>query len=82
MNRHYLLVADGANHRCEANIAMRLSAFLTLLFDVEHIRPRASGGGDSLGNFALACESCNLYKSDRITVVDENRQRRPAVRPS
>ncbi len=40
-------------------------------FQVEHIHPRAHGGSDALDNLALACESCNLYKSDATTATDE-----------
>ena len=34
-------------------------------------RARASGGDDSLDNLALACESCNLYKSDATSGWDD-----------
>lgn len=39
-------------------------------FHVEHISPLSKGGRDDLENLALACPSCNLYKSDRTQVVD------------
>ena len=34
-------------------------------------RPRAAEGGNEEGNLALACESCNLFKSDATTAFDE-----------
>ena len=54
-----------------ANIAALRSRFLTLAFEVEHIQPRSAGGDDSSDNLALACESCNLFKSDATTGWDE-----------
>ena len=38
-------------------------------FHVEHTVPRSAGGSDDAANLALACPSCNLYKSDRTTVA-------------
>lgn len=34
------------------------------LLTVDHFRPRASGGDDSLENLLYACARCNLYKHD------------------
>lgn len=39
-------------------------------FHVEHIIPRSRGGTSDLANLALACPSCNLYKSDCTTALD------------
>jgi hypothetical protein len=39
-------------------------------FHLEHICPRAAGGGFVLDNLALACPSCNLHKSDRLRLTD------------
>jgi hypothetical protein len=39
-------------------------------FHVEHIIPVARGGEDGPTNRALACASCNLAKSDRMTGID------------
>ncbi len=36
-------------------------------FHLEHIVPIASGGSDAEANRALACASCNLAKSDRVS---------------
>jgi hypothetical protein len=44
-------------------------------FEVDHISPRASGGRHALQNTALACESCNLYKSDSTEGWDETARR-------
>jgi hypothetical protein len=38
--------------------------------EVEHIVPRAQGGGDDESNLWLARPICNRHKSDKITGVD------------
>ena len=39
-------------------------------FHLEHIVPLALGGLDDESNRSLACASCNLIKSDRVTAID------------
>src|SRR6202795_1876842 len=39
-------------------------------FEVDHIVPQASAGGDEPENLALCCKSCNLRKGDHISGVD------------
>lgn len=39
-------------------------------FHLEHVCPRAAGGGSVFENLALACPSCNLCKSDRQCLID------------
>ena len=39
-------------------------------FHLEHILPVTQGGTDAESNRALACASCNLAKSDRISARD------------
>ncbi len=39
-------------------------------FEVEHLRPRAHGGGDEADNLALACRACNVFKSHAILATD------------
>ena len=44
--------------------------------------PRSLGGGEDLGNLALSCESCNLYKSDKTFAWDEEaKQTAPLFHP-
>jgi hypothetical protein len=62
VNPLYPNVAERAKERCEYCRAPE--RVFNFAFEVEHIVPRAAGGGDDLGNLALACEACNLYKSD------------------
>lgn len=39
-------------------------------FHVDHIIPRVHGGTTSIDNLALACVSCSLRKSARVTAPD------------
>jgi hypothetical protein len=39
-------------------------------FEVDHIVPQASGGGDEPENLALCCKSCNIRKSGHISGKD------------
>jgi len=51
-------------------------------FHVEHIIPRAKGGGSELTNLAFACPSCNLHKADRTEATDpESGARVPLFHP-
>jgi hypothetical protein len=69
MNPRYPAVADRAGHRCEYCHAPE--AVFNLPFEVEHIKPLAEAGTDEEGNLALACRSCNLYKSDYLSGFDK-----------
>lgn len=69
MNPHYPLVSARAFHACEYCRAPE--AIFNMRFEVEHITPEARGGDSSEENLALACRSCNLYKSARVTSLDE-----------
>lgn len=69
MNPLYPPVADRAAGRCEYCRAPE--QVFNFTFEVEHIVPRSAGGGHHLDNLALACESCNLYKSDAEAGWDE-----------
>jgi len=41
-------------------------AIFNFAFEVEHIIPRGHAGTDSKDNWALACRSCNLFKSNAV----------------
>lgn len=64
MNPSYARVARRANHRCEYCNAPE--AIFNFPFEVEHITPKVRGGADDDANLALACRSCNLFKSNLI----------------
>ena len=42
----------------------------TVVFELEHIVPRALGGETILDNLCLACPSCNRFKADRTSAPD------------
>lgn len=65
MNPHYLFVALRGGHRCEYCRAPE--AAFNFTHEVEHVVPRALGGTDEESNLALACRSCNLFKSNFST---------------
>ncbi|TMQ33016.1 MAG: HNH endonuclease [Planctomycetota bacterium] len=69
MNRHYLVVAQRAAHRCEYCRAPE--AIFNFPFEVEHIFPPAFQGLDDDSNLALACRACNLRKSDHVSGTDD-----------
>ncbi len=70
MNRFYLKVAERAEKLCEYCRAPELAS--NFLFEVEHIIPISLAGKTELENLALACRSCNVYKSDFLRGLDEN----------
>jgi len=69
VNPLYPAVAERAGERCEYCRAPE--QVFNFAFEVEHVLPRAAGGDDMPDNLALACESCNLYKSDATIGRDE-----------
>ena len=68
MNSRYLSVAQRAKHRCEYCNAPE--AIFNFPFEVEHVRPPRHGGSQGDDNLALACRSCNLFKSDFLDYQD------------
>lgn len=68
MNPRYAAIAARARHRCEYCHAPE--AVFNFPFEVEHILPPGRGGLDELANLALACRSCNLFKSDCVETLD------------
>jgi hypothetical protein len=69
MNPRYPTVAKRAGHRCEYCRAPEV--LFNFPFEVEHIRPQAEGGTDDEDNLALACRSCNIFKSSHLTGLDD-----------
>jgi HNH endonuclease len=67
-HRLYPPVAARAHHICEYCRAPEQVS--PDRFQVEHIRPRARGGGDDLSNLALSCPRCNRQKSYATHAVD------------
>jgi hypothetical protein len=67
-HRLYAFVADRAVHRCE--YCMAPESISPDRFEVEHIQPRARGGGDDPPNLALSCSACNRRKSEATHGID------------
>src|SRR5438552_11129990 len=61
-------VARRAGYRCEYCLCP--SRYSPDPFSVEHVRPKALGGGATLSNLALACQGCNGYKHKKIQSID------------
>jgi hypothetical protein len=66
--RQYRAVAERTNHQCEYCLAPE--EFFNSPFEVEHLVPRARGGGHDLANLALACRNCNGAKLARLQLRD------------
>lgn len=69
MNAFYIEVAERANHLCEYCHAPELA--FNFLFEIEHIIPVSLDGETNLENLALACRSCNIFKSNFIIGTSE-----------
>jgi len=70
VNPQYALVALRAGHRCEYCRAPE--AVFNFRFEVEHPIPTSRQGADDTSNLALACRSCNVFKSNYLTGPDES----------
>ena len=68
MNPLYACVAQRAGKRCEYCHAPE--SVFNFHFELEHISPLSLGGVDTVDNLALACRSCNLFKSNQTMGVD------------
>jgi len=62
------LVISRANDRCE--YCQLSQARQAATFHIDHIIPVAAGGLTIAENLALACVSCSLRKSARLTAID------------
>ncbi len=69
MNPFYLKVAIRAGKICEYCRAPEMAS--NFPFEVEHIIPRSLAGKNEFENLALACRSCNVFKSDYLNGNDE-----------
>jgi hypothetical protein len=68
MNPLYPEISERAQRRCEYCHAPA-EAF-NFPFEVEHITPLSATGDDTPDNLALACRSCNAFKSMRQRATD------------
>lgn len=67
--KHYQdAIRERAQDRCEyCLISQDLQG---AQYHIEHILPQSKGGKTQIDNLALACPSCNLYKSNHTEAID------------
>jgi 5-methylcytosine-specific restriction endonuclease McrA len=62
-------VREQAGHRCEyCRVHQEDDPLFS--FHIDHLQPRQHGGGDELGNLALARYHCNRHKGPNLTAID------------
>ena len=57
-----------ANNRC--GYCLSQQQYLPYKLEIEHLVPKSRGGSDDESNLWLACRSCNVYKSNKLTMID------------
>jgi len=53
--------------KCRCEYCHAPEEITSYAFHIEHIHPRAEGGMDKIGNYALSCMPCNRAKWDQMT---------------
>jgi hypothetical protein len=79
LNPLYPVVAERAGERCEYCRAPE--QVFNFAFEVDHIQPRFAGGSNDFDNLTLACESCNLFKSNATHGRDSTGKHHPLFHP-
>ena len=77
MNAFYADVALRANYVCEYCHAPQSTSNFPL--EVEHIIPISFGGKTEFENLALACRSCNIFKSNFLFGLNDIRLFNPRI---
>jgi hypothetical protein len=62
-------VESRAGRRCEYCRAPQ--PVTGIRYHLEHVFPESLGGTDEIDNLALACPTCNFYKSNHLLGIDE-----------
>jgi hypothetical protein len=62
-------VESRAGRRCEYCRAPQPATGIR--YHLDHVFPESLGGTDEVDNLALACPTCNYYKSDHLLGIDE-----------
>lgn len=70
-------VESRAGRRCEYCRAPQPATGIR--YHLEHVFPESLGGTDEVDNLALACPTCNYYKSNHLLGIDEKRFNWPAA---
>jgi len=63
-------VEQRAGRRCEYCLAPQPATGVR--YHLEHVFPKSLGRTDDLDNLALACPTCNYYKSDHLLGIDDD----------
>jgi 5-methylcytosine-specific restriction endonuclease McrA len=63
-------IESRAGRRCEYCRAPQPATGIR--YHLEHVFPESLGGTDEAGNLALACPTCNYYKSNHLLGLDED----------
>ena len=61
-------VQEAAHDRC--GYCLSPQRYVMGKLEIEHIIPRAQGGGDDESNLWLSCSLCNRYKGSQTTGID------------
>jgi HNH endonuclease len=72
MSSFRVFVTQRAGNRCEYCGLSQLGQEAT--FHIDHVIPVAADGPTESSNFALACVSCSLSKSARLSAIDPETQ--------
>lgn len=73
-------VQETARDRC--GYCLSPQRYVMGRLEVEHIVPRAHGGGDEESNLWLSCSLCNRYKGPQVSGVDpDNGETVPLFNP-
>jgi hypothetical protein len=70
-------VSQQAQNRC--GYCQVPAAYIYATMEIEHILPKAAGGGDEEVNLWLACPFCNGFKGPQTQAVDPLTRRRVAL---
>lgn len=66
LEKQHLLSAAGYQcEYCKRNL-------IDVQYEIDHIVPKALGGSDSMGNYAIACPRCNRNKGHRTHFIDHH----------
>ncbi len=61
-------IRRAARNRC--GYCLTPQEIISMLFEIEHLRPIADGGTDEEENLWLACRNCNAFKHAKIHAID------------
>lgn len=66
-----------AENRC--GYCLTPQEIVSMIFEIEHLRPVADGGTDDEENLWLACRNCNGFKHAKTTAIDPMTERQVSI---